>query len=63
MLVLTRHKNESIMVGDNIEIVVRAIYGKKVRLGIRAPDSVTVCRKEVYLGKPCKEKVSGCAEM
>ena len=49
MLVLTRKSNQSIMVGDEIEISVLAIMGEKVRIGIEAPRSVPVFRKEVYL--------------
>lgn len=47
MLVLSRHKNESIMIGD-IEVVVVEIRGDKVRLGIQAPQDVPVHRREVY---------------
>jgi carbon storage regulator len=49
MLVLTRKSNQSIMIGDDIEISVLAIMGEKVRIGIEAPRSVPVFRKEVYL--------------
>ena len=49
MLVLTRKSNQSIMVGDDIEISVLAIMGEKVRIGIEAPRSVPVFRKEVYV--------------
>jgi carbon storage regulator len=49
MLVLTRAVNEAIMIGDSIEITVIDIKGGKVRLGIAAPPSVAVHRKEVYL--------------
>ena len=49
MLVLTRKGNQSIMIGDEIEISVLAIMGEKVRIGIQAPRSVPVFRKEVYL--------------
>lgn len=49
MLVLTRKSNQSIMIGDEIEISVLAIMGEKVRIGIQAPRSVPVFRKEVYL--------------
>ncbi len=49
MLVLTRKSNQSIMVGDEIEISVLAIMGEKVRIGIEAPRSVPVFRKEVYV--------------
>jgi carbon storage regulator len=47
--VLTRGTSESIMVGDQIEITVVEVRGDRVRIGIRAPASVTVHRKEVYL--------------
>jgi carbon storage regulator len=49
MLVLTRKSNQSIMIGDGIEISVLAIMGEKVRIGIEAPRSIPVFRKEVYL--------------
>ena len=49
MLVLTRKSNQSIMIGDEIEISVLAIMGEKVRIGIEAPRQVPVFRKEVYL--------------
>lgn len=48
MLVLTRKKDEGIMIGQDIEITVLAFDGDKVRLGINAPKSVTILRKEVY---------------
>lgn len=48
MLVLSRHKNESIRIGDDITIVVVDIRGDKVRLGIEAPKDVPVHRSEVY---------------
>ena len=49
MLVLTRKSNQIIMIGDDIEVSVLAIMGEKVRIGIEAPRSVPVFRKEVYL--------------
>ena len=49
MLVLTRKPNQSIMIGDDIEVSVLAIMGEKVRIGIEAPRSVPVFRKEVYV--------------
>ena len=49
MLVLTRKSNQSIMIGDDIEISVLAIMGEKVRIGIEAPRSVPVFRREVYV--------------
>ena len=48
MLVLTRKGNQSIMIGDEIEVTVLAIMGEKVRIGIEAPRAVPVFRKEVY---------------
>ncbi len=48
MLVLTRKVHQSIMIGDEIEIVVLEVRGEQVRLGIRAPKSVAVHRQEVY---------------
>ena len=49
MLVLTRKKDQSIIIGDNIEIAVIDIQGDQVRIGINAPKNVTIHRKEVYL--------------
>lgn len=48
MLVLSRKKNESVVINDNITIVVVEIRGDKVRLGIEAPKNVPVHRKEIY---------------
>jgi carbon storage regulator len=48
MLVLSRQRDETIMIGDDIEITVVDIRGEKVRLGINAPAHVAVHRKEVY---------------
>ena len=48
MLVLSRHRDETIMIGDDIELTVVDIRGDKVRIGIKAPSSVPVHRKEVY---------------
>lgn len=48
MLVLTRKVHQSIMIGDDIEIVVLEVRGEQVRLGIRAPKDVTVHRQEIY---------------
>ena len=49
MLVLTRRLKEAIQIGDDIEVVVLAIDGDQVKLGIRAPKHVDVHRKEIYL--------------
>ncbi|MGQ9605518.1 MAG: carbon storage regulator CsrA [Thermogutta sp.] len=48
MLVLSRQRDESIIIGDNIVITVVDIRGDKVRLGIQAPSEIPVHRKEVY---------------
>lgn len=48
MLVLTRKVNQSIVIGDDIEVVVLEVRGEQVRLGIRAPRNVVVHRKEIY---------------
>ena len=48
MLVLSRKKNESIIINDNITVTVIEIRGDKVRLGIEAPKEITVHRQEVY---------------
>lgn len=48
MLVLTRKVHQSIVIGDNVEVVVLEVRGEQVRLGIRAPKDVTVHRKEIY---------------
>jgi carbon storage regulator len=49
LLVLTRKSNQSIMIGDDIEVSVLSIMGEKVRIGIQAPRTIPVFRKEVYL--------------
>lgn len=49
MLVLTRKSNQSIMIGDDIEVSVLSIMGEKVRIGIQAPREIPVFRREVYL--------------
>ncbi len=48
MLVLARKINESIMIGDDIEIVVIDIKGDQIKLGIKAPRRISVHRKEIY---------------
>ncbi len=48
MLVLTRKVNQSIIIGDDIEIVVLEVRGEQIRLGIKAPRNVVVHRKEIY---------------
>ena len=58
MLVLSRKKNESIVINDDITIVVVEIRGDKVRLGVEAPKEVPVHRREVYDAIKRSEKVS-----
>ena len=48
MLVLSRRKDESIMISENIEVIIVDVRANKVRLGITAPKSVPVHRKEIY---------------
>jgi carbon storage regulator len=48
MLVLSRQKDESIMIGDNVEVIIVDVRGDKVRLGITAPKDISVHRREVY---------------
>lgn len=49
MLVLSRKKNEAIQIGDNIEIKILAIEGDQIKVGIDAPRSMDVYRKEIYV--------------
>ncbi|WP_240374388.1 carbon storage regulator CsrA [Bacillus piscicola] len=49
MLVLTRRRNESIQIGDDIEIKVIAVEGEQVKIGIEAPSHIDIHRKEIYL--------------
>ena len=66
MLVLTRKPNQSIMIGDDIEVSVLSVVGDKVRIGIHAPQEVPVFRTEIYVeiqregeGAPSGEDVRG----
>jgi len=58
MLVLTRKTNQSIMIGDDVEVSVLAVSRDKIRLGITAPKEIPVFRKEVYLSIQ-EEKMGG----
>ncbi|MGC7870261.1 carbon storage regulator CsrA [Desulfosporosinus sp. SYSU MS00001] len=61
MLVLTRKLNETIKIGDNIEITVVGISGDNVRIGINAPREVKILRREVYeeIQRQNREAVTG----
>ena len=59
MLVLTRRSNQSIMIGDDVEVTVLGVSGEKVRLGITAPEEVAVFREEVYLRIASEEGAPG----
>ena len=48
MLVLSRQRDESIMIGDDVEIIIVDVRGDKVRLGITAPRNIPVHRREIY---------------
>ena len=62
MLVLTRKTNQSIMIGDDVEITVLAVSGDKVRIGIAAPRDVPVFRKEVYLSIQAERLGAGAGQ-
>jgi len=62
MLVLTRKSNQSIMIGDDIEITVLSVMGEKVRIGIQAPQRIPVFRKEIYLEIHSERSQDGAAE-
>jgi carbon storage regulator len=49
VLVLTRKPNQSIMIGDDIEVSVLSVVGEKVRIGIHAPHDIPVFRTEIYV--------------
>ncbi|HUE15359.1 MAG TPA: carbon storage regulator CsrA [Planctomycetaceae bacterium] len=61
MLVLSRKKDERIVIGDNVSICVMEIRGDKVRLGIEAPQEVSVHRQEVYDAIKAEERASTAA--
>ena len=63
MLVLSRQRDETIMIGDHIEITVVDIRGDKVRLGITAPRAVQVHRKEIYETVKRENAEASCTRM
>ena len=64
MLVLTRKTNQSIMIGDDVEVSVLSVSGDKVRIGITAPREIPVFRKEVYLNIQAEkaQEIAGATE-
>ena len=61
MLALARKVNESIMIGNDIEITVLEIKGDQIKLGVKAPKSVPIYRKELYVQIQEENKQSGSA--
>ena len=61
MLVLSRQRDESIMIGDDVEITIVDVRGDKVRLGITAPKTIPVHRREIYdaIQREKAEKAAG----
>jgi carbon storage regulator len=62
MLALSRKKNESIMINNNIEVTILDIRGEQVKLGIAAPKEIPVYRKEVYIDIQNANKEATSAE-
>jgi carbon storage regulator len=62
MLVLTRKSNQSIMIGDDVEVSVLSIMGEKVRIGIQAPQDVPVFRMEIYLEIQREDREAGATD-
>ena len=64
MLVLSRQRDESIMIGDDVEITIVDVRGDKVRLGITAPKQIPVHRREIYdaIQREKAQKAAGEAE-
>lgn len=60
MLVLTRKVNQSIVIGDDIEVIVLEVRGEQVRIGVRAPKSISVHRKEIY-EQICQENLNAAS--
>lgn len=48
MLVLSRNKTQSIIIGDEVEVTILGVQGNQVRIGIKAPDDVPVHREEIH---------------
>jgi carbon storage regulator len=63
MLVLSRKKGESIIIDDQIEITIVSIEGESIKLGIKAPKSISVHRQEVYLAIQEENKLASHIEL
>ena len=63
MLALARKINQSIMIGNNIEITLLEIKGDQVKIGINAPKSVPIYRKEIYMQIQDENKKASEGEM
>ncbi|SFO10110.1 carbon storage regulator CsrA [Xenorhabdus japonica] len=48
MLILTRRRQEKIIIGDDIEIVILGINGNQIKIGVKAPEGISVHREEIY---------------
>ena len=58
MLVLTRKAGERIVIADNVVVEVLEVQGNRVRIGIQAPQGVTILREELLTGKPAQPKTN-----
>lgn len=63
MLILSRKKDQSIMIGDNIELTIIEVQGDQVRIGISAPKNVSIHRKEIFLEIQEENKKAACSGM
>ncbi|MBP5160101.1 MAG: carbon storage regulator CsrA [Lachnospiraceae bacterium] len=63
MLALSRKVNESVMIGSDVEVTILEIKGDQVKIGIRAPKSIPVYRKEIFLQIEAENKKAAIAEV
>lgn len=56
MLILTRRLGETLKIGDNVDVTILGVKGNQVRVGIEAPNNVTVHREEIYIRGQNEEK-------